>query len=1230
MKIQTRKLLISLGTLGTIGAASIGSLVAYGRISKRAKGWDLKNIKSSEFMLGDEYTNEYDYKFIDNLGSVDKEIGTYIPPKTGGNSNSYGIVKSKGKITSVDDFIDNFRKENNSQYPLFTIKSSYFTFDNRYLAAVSADDWAKLAFWFLGDSNTNGNLSYGPEAGSVSTFQIIPGIKRKGSSISLGSYSMIKKEKGVITFYPDGFFGASKLFSTLSRDIHNRLGYYIFGNYIEFTIDEVKEIIDVFNQGMELAENDSDPKIQKEFGKKGKEVPRPLSIIPSSLSTDKDGNTVQKYKILSEFFTARPKDYNGNNYKSGKSLLEKIGDEFPELLSKSIGYYVEKNSNGLYEVKNGEHKSWDPNAIIGLPQILKAIDPNFKGFGIDFLKYVAIHEFGHHQTLINASDLSEGGYITSPLSTIKKADISGLNNLDVLNDYLKARSSGIQAVVVDAYGKELTSDEIKTLESPYLSFRLPNGKIEDYSDIVGEYLFLPQQKVWTPNPFSQIKFRAFKKTIEDLDNDYVTPYNNDPNNINQDMHIYDAYIMNSFDNISGTLNPSTDIYSSARSMPPVYTILDDAFTDDFNTDPQGNISGEDIYNILTLEKPWGPDGKILKDVDNKDKEIFYKSFITQTNNQFTTNRPDRLGQRPNGENPTIIEERLFHIFNWFKRAYDVETIDPNFNPNAQKPQLYKRIRDLSNKYFIYIASHFDSIGRTNTQAIESFVQNFVSVTPTPPLNAKAGKEKFYDLTTKGWISFEKMISQVFFDSDKNGPKQVLINNSGSSQPDVDLTTFGFAPTTNQNEPYKFNLIEPDKILNSDGINWLENWKVNIKDPQDNITSDDAQQAKKAYIDIVINPMIKHIFNLNFGHTGNYIAQPKNVRQPVNTDFHFPDYVYNYSEAMTRDLVQISLPQEDTYLSNTNPFLSISQSGTSLEYFVDKSITKNYDPSNIQNRVSMINAERFSNFIQDKINAGEIKDSGLVQNLLKTSYIVLDQYIDENDFLFKDKYSSNGYEKDRQQRELLGWSLYKTDGTARPVLTTDGIKIKNPRDNSTSPTSWAEAYWYFLLRMRGIGDRNITSVFRDPNLDLVYTYGFMDLRDASISNGQQKPEFLAFKNTQTGKVVYQKIYYQNQNTLFYLKHQGDDSTRHSLKDEDYIAWSTNRFAAGQYVNEDLTLGDYEVYFANIDKSRSNLKFTMGSRNYIAENGKFYKQAPTLFIKQPDDSVIYRVKKRFNGG
>jgi len=66
-------------------------------------------------------------------------------------------------------------------------------------------------------------------------------------------------------------------------------------------------------------------------------------------------------------------------------------------------------------------------------------------------------------------------------------------------------------------------------------------------------------------------------------------------------------------------------------------------------------------------------------------------------------------------------------------------------------------------------------------------------------------------------------------------------------------------------------------------------------------------------------------------------------RPVESDTVFSNYVYTFPEVMTRDFVQITLAQETGSLSNTNKFLGFGQADTSFEYFIDRSITQDYDP-----------------------------------------------------------------------------------------------------------------------------------------------------------------------------------------------------------------------------------------------------------------------------------------------
>lgn len=113
---------------------------------------------------------------------------------------------------------------------------------------------------------------------------------------------------------------------------------------------------------------------------------------------------VQYYKVYTEIYTRR------DGIEGGDSILRILEKAYPGILQATPGPYVELDkATGKYTLKNGVHNEIPFSKKLGLPYILKAINPSFNGFGTDFLKYVSIHEYGHHFTLSTAQDASEGG-----------------------------------------------------------------------------------------------------------------------------------------------------------------------------------------------------------------------------------------------------------------------------------------------------------------------------------------------------------------------------------------------------------------------------------------------------------------------------------------------------------------------------------------------------------------------------------------------------------------------------------------------------------------------------------------------------------------------------------------------------------------------------------------------------------------------------------------------------
>ena len=240
---------------------------------------------------------------------------------------------------------------------------------------------------------------------------------------------------------------------------------------------------------------------------------------------------------------------------------------------------------------------------------------------------------------------------------------------------------------------------------------------------------------------------------------------------------------------------------------------------------------------------------------------------------------------------------------------------------------------------------------------------------------------------------------------------------------------------------------------------------------------------------------------------------------------------------------------------------------------------------------------------------------------------------KNDIFGVNQILSNGYEVDRQQREVLDWGLYNADGS--PKETTDGYEGEI-EFNGNVATTQAQAFWYYLLKSYGIGDRTITSFWRQKESDTTYFYGFME------EKYKKQVKYMQLKD-ESGKEINIEVIFDGTSNLFYLEEQGDSSTKVTLEDEGYVSWATNKEIMGMFINSLIPSGNspdgttYDVNFIDADgnivtDANGNNLFSLGEENngfdYLGENRKLWTSASSYFERQPDGSVKLIVKKQFN--
>ncbi|MDC4182402.1 PDxFFG protein [Mycoplasma bradburyae] len=275
------------------------------------------------------------------------------------------------------------------------------------------------------------------------------------------------------------------------------------------------------------------------IGYKGGINPISLFYSPTdSQAKDEEGNPLtgldsRSYQVYAEV-------YNG--------LIKKVVKKYPYLLRQLDGPHIEQSidNSGVYQYKvvEGKFRGFTPNDRIGIPTVLSALVPGFDGLPIDFLKYVATHEYGHHYTLDqgNAYIDKNNPVVVGGLSTRGGANDASFYSYEALINYLEARTN-LEIVRVNANGEVTDTGKFIRFRFGILDennkvIRFETEKIEDIwgtdkaNDKIGNVLKNKKRRFL--QDFAGIVEAAKLRGVA----------------------LSDLFFANAFDSDSGTLNPS--------------------------------------------------------------------------------------------------------------------------------------------------------------------------------------------------------------------------------------------------------------------------------------------------------------------------------------------------------------------------------------------------------------------------------------------------------------------------------------------------------------------------------------------------------------------------------------------------------------------------------------------------------------------------------------------------
>ncbi|AJQ45112.1 hypothetical protein JM47_00320 [Ureaplasma diversum] len=411
----------------------------------------------------------------------------------------------------------------------------------------------------------------------------------------------------------------------------------------------------------------------------------------------------------------------------------------------------------------------------------------------------------------------------------------------------------------------------------------------------------------------------------------------------------------------------------------------------------------------------------------------------------------------------------------------------------------------------------------------------------------------------------------------------------------------------------------------------------------------------------------------------------NSRMETKLNDVFSDYTYNISEVLTRDYVQITYaPSEDetknlpNYITGLNEFNTGNErvfAGDNTKQWLSRTITPffvsgwqdNRHKINIWSLPIMFALRDHAKFadatsesldsyyqtnkdIYDAIAKGAIDQNtrpAIVQKLqaYKLDLLEVAKKLTENKnaaLLSYDSYevannarptyigrttkTNNGFFKDRWLRKVLGWEIY--DDKREPIVD-NNIKITE-LDNKTKVTDRARALWMYTLKSQGVGDRTLSGIHRNKETDTTLLWGFIP------KAYKDKVKYIALENKTTKQLEYIKVSTNNTSNMFYLKKQSDLSSKVTLEDEGYVAWTSDYAILSNFSNSLIDLDAARTYGSNfrlffVDENKKEIQnlMSLGSVKYIGENGKAASTAPIYANKNETDNQVYiRISNQFS--
>ncbi|WP_416738684.1 PDxFFG protein [Mycoplasma sp. 005V] len=380
---------------------------------------------------------------------------------------------------------------------------------------------------------------------------------------------------------------------------------------------------------------------------------------------------------------------------------------------------------------------------------------------------------------------------------------------------------------------------------------------------------------------------------------------------------------------------------------------------------------------------------------------------------------------------------------------------------------------------------------------------------------------------------------------------------------------------------------------------------------------------------------------------------------------FTDYIYSIAETLTRDYVQTVYSPDTEDFGNTPDYLSgLNEAITGLDYIVDgtklnylndkrndiKGIAKGlkatlegtrwtkYIAQTIDSQIAFnkeiakLKAEYedaiaqlakyqpntteykiYSNYLHSKQAAYLKATENKIKHNIEIKSPIFDE-ISDKDFFNADSFlasnyfgrfisNSNGFFKDRFEKETIGMELYDTD---RNPIVDQNIRLKDFNGNKI--TKRPEAFFISQLLNYGVSKRSISGIFRNKELDALAMYGYIKTDLAA------QAKYIKFTDVDTKEEKFLKINTNKTNNIFWLEKQGDVTTKKTIEDYGYTSWLTDYALMAKYRDALLKPKHrYYIEFANANKEAIQ-DVELGNVDAISENAKASQQSPIKVIPE----------------